>query len=74
MANETQTSTHSPSYCPTCQRLFRTAPNFYICPFDQTPVIDVSDPLPSRRSFGFSMASVGVTLLIVLGVTVPLVQ
>ena len=62
-----QLGTVSPSYCPCCQRLYRVSPEDYRCPVDETPLIDVSDPLPPTR-FQMLMPA-GVTLTVLTMVT-----
>ena len=63
----------SPCYCPSCQRIFRSAPSAYVCPVDQTPVIDIGDPIP--KSFVQAAVPVGLvlTLVVALGVSIQLV-
>ncbi|MEE2789164.1 MAG: hypothetical protein VX589_17645 [Myxococcota bacterium] len=61
----------SPSYCPTCQRLYRKTPASYLCRHDQTPLIDVSDPLPIRTPSSVLLGVAAVAVLFVgIGVTV----
>ena len=61
----------TPSYCPECQRLYRVTPRNYICPADQTPLIDVSDPLPGVAqkfipAIGLGMGLVGAAVAFVV--------
>jgi hypothetical protein len=58
----------SPCYCPSCQRIFRLAPYGYVCPEDQTPVIDVGAPLP--KSFARTIFPVGVTFTVLIALAV----
>ena len=66
-------SSSNACYCPSCQRVFRTAPANYVCPADSTPVIGVGDPIPA--GIGRSILSVGLTLtlLIAVGFSIQLV-
>ena len=58
-----QLGTISPSYCPCCQRLFRVTPANYSCPADETPLIDVGDPIPPTRLEMLMPAGVTLTVL-----------
>ena len=61
----------SPSYCPCCQRLYRKTPASYMCPADNTPLIDVSDPLPVSWSQGLYVGlGAAVVAVVSLGVTI----
>ena len=70
--NDSSSIQASPSYCPCCQRIFRKTPVNYMCPVDQTPLIDVSDPLPAVRNPSVYMGAVVVVLAAVvsLGATI----
>ena len=61
-----QLGTISPSYCPCCQRLFRVTPTNYVCPADETPLIDVGDPLPPSKMQMLMPAGVTFTLVTML--------
>ena len=52
-----------PSYCPCCQRLYRTHPIDFTCPHDGTPLIFMDDPLPSTATEG------GLSTITVVAVT-----
>ena len=61
----------TPSYCPACQRLYRVTPRNYVCPADQTPLIDVSDPLPGMTQkfipvIGLGMGLVGAAVAFIV--------
>ena len=66
MPDRTNSSKTSPCYCPSCQRLFRTAPAGYLCPHDETPVIDVADPLPI--STAWTIVPTVIAFSVVLGI------
>ena len=63
----------SPCYCPNCQRIFRSAPYGFVCPEDQTPIIDIGAPLPKTLAQTFLPVGVTFTVLVALVVTSQLV-
>ena len=70
-ARKRPTARVTPSYCPTCQRLYRRTPANYLCRHDQTPLIDVNDPLPAKAPSGFVLGAAAVAIVFVgIGVTI----
>ena len=63
----------NPSYCPKCQRIFRSAPGGYVCPSDGTPVIDIADPIPKSFSQTVLPLGLALTLVVALGVSIQMV-
>jgi len=60
-----------PSYCPHCQRLYRTHPIDFTCPHDATTLIFMDDPLPAR-SFEGGMSALTVVAVTAVGLVMSM--
>ena len=60
-------------YCPSCQRVFRSAPRDYVCPADATPLIGVGDPMPNRLAGPLVSVAVTLTVMAAVGLSIQLV-
>ena len=65
---KTQNAAKSASYCPHCQRVFRSRRFGSECPADGTTLIGLGDPLPSRmRSLMPMSVTLSVAVFVGLG-------